>query len=137
MDPTWKWTLNPTQSSSRASSYTLLSLRTFNQLETNAKITQLHWDQYINVRVRDKWLTMASGYQLVEEEEIYPLEECAKGEELKRVNNLNKELATPAEGFWTRCKLTILFNDFALSQNKRVKMKNDHNFTLNKRDPFT
>ena len=97
MDPTWKWTLNPTQSSSRASSYTLLSLRTFNQLETNAKITQCHRDQYINVlaaqveSVRYKWLTMASGYQLVEEKETYPLEECAKGEELKRVNNLNKE----------------------------------------------
>ena len=74
-----------------------MSLRTFNQLETNAKITQCHRDQYINVlaaqveSVRYKWLTMASGYQLVEEKETYPLEECAKGEELKRVNNLNKE----------------------------------------------
>ena len=77
---------------------------------------------------------MASGYQLAEEEEIYHLEECAKGEEMKMVNNLNKELrsldddkyawlmATPAKWIWTCRKLTILFNNFVLSKNVRVKI---------------
>ena len=77
---------------------------------------------------------MDPGYQLANEEEIYPLDNCAKGEEMKRVYNLNKELrslendettwpiATPVEWIQTHRKLTVLFNNFAVLQNERVKI---------------
>ena len=40
--------------------------------------------------VRDWWLAATSGHQLTEEEEIFPLEDCEKGDEIKRVSLLNK-----------------------------------------------
>ena len=41
--------------------------------------------------IREKWLSMAPGHQLADDKEIYPLDDCAKGEEMKRIY-FNREL---------------------------------------------
>ena len=80
---------------------TLAVIRTYNQLEPDAEVgtsTSANWSSTTNKRRRRQprpsriMVGHGFGYQLAEEEEIYPLEECAKEEEMKQVGNLNKEL---------------------------------------------
>ena len=62
--------------------------------------------------------------------ELFPLEECAKGEEMKRVGYLNKEvprLEEEGHKFWsdwikTRRCLVSLFSHFALLKNDKIKV---------------
>ena len=85
--------------------------------------------------VRKKWLAAPSQPSTTSDPEMFPLEDCGKGEEMKRVSYLNKEvrrledegchfwpMETPADWLKTRRRLTSLFSDFALSRNERVKI---------------
>ena len=71
---------------------------------------------------------------LTSDPELFPLEDCAKGEEMKRVGYMNKEVRRLEEEgyqFWpmetqavwlkTRRHLASLFSDFALSKNDHIK----------------
>ena len=42
--------------------------------------------------VRKKWLATPSQPSLTADPELFPLEDCAKGKEMKRVGYLNKEV---------------------------------------------
>ena len=85
--------------------------------------------------VRKKWLATPSQPSLTSDPELFPLEDCGKGEEMKRVGYLNKEvrrledegrhfwpMETPANWLKTRRRLTSLFSDFALSRNEKIKV---------------
>ena len=74
-------------------------------------------------------------HTLASDPALFPLEEYAKGEEMKRVGYLNKEvrrLEEEGHKFWlmksqadwikTRRRLASLFNDFALSKNDKIKV---------------
>ena len=85
--------------------------------------------------VRKKWLAAPSQPSLTADPKLFPLEDCTKGEEMKRVGYLNKEvrrleeegyqfwpMETPADWLKTRRRLASLFSDFALSHNENVKV---------------
>ena len=132
---------------------TLDAARTYSALELTAPINQQHMkafsvifaaqvdlvdgpldrkkqDEASTRAVRHRWLAAANAHMIIEEEEIFPLEKCAQGDEMKRVSLLNKELrgmtgdpfpmTSAADLMQTRRKLATLFNDFALSQNEWV-----------------
>ena len=85
--------------------------------------------------VRKKWMATPSQRSLTADPELFPLEDCAKGEEMKRVGYLNKEvrrleeegyqfwpMETKADWLKTRRRLASLFSDFALSRNDYIKV---------------